>query len=68
MWIDEEAYNLSMARDINCRPGDMSSIFKDARPFRYIKRLFMKGGADAIQRASTRPGRGGEPACQVSYS
>jgi len=50
MWIDEEAYNLSLVRDINCRPSDMSSIFKDARPFRYIKRLFMQGDADAIRR------------------
>jgi hypothetical protein len=50
MWIDEEAYNLSMVRDINCRPSDMSSIFKDARPFRYIKRFLMQGGADALKR------------------
>jgi hypothetical protein len=50
MWIDEEAYNLSMVREINCRPSDMSSIFKDARPLRYIKRLFLNDGADAIKR------------------
>ena len=39
-----------MVRDINCRPSDMSSIFKDARLLRYIKRLFMEGGAAAIRR------------------
>lgn len=36
-------YDMMMSRKVNCRPSDLSSIFKDANTFRYIKRLFMKG-------------------------
>jgi len=49
-WMDEEILNLSIMRDINCRPSDMSSIFRDARPIRYLKRLFSEVGDASVQR------------------
>ncbi len=49
-WTDEEFYKLSIVRDINLRPTDMSSIFKDARPWRYFIRLFQDEGIKAVQR------------------
>ena len=41
-WFDELFYNLSITREINVRPSDMSSIFKDARLSRYFIRMFKK--------------------------
>lgn len=35
-------YWVSMGRQTNCRPSDLSSIFKD-KPFKYIKRMLSKG-------------------------
>lgn len=49
-WFDQEAINLSIVRDINCRPTDRSSIFRDARPLRYLKRLFLEIGDASVQR------------------
>jgi len=49
-WMDEEILNLSIMRDINCRPSDMSSVFRDARPIRYLKRLFLEIGDASVQR------------------
>ena len=43
MITDLLLYNSMMSREVNCRPSDLSSIFKDANTFRYIKRFFMKG-------------------------
>lgn len=43
LYTDLRMYNLMMSRETNFRPSDVSSVFKDARPFRYIKRLFQKG-------------------------
>ncbi|MDD3375225.1 MAG: hypothetical protein PHY73_05835 [Candidatus Omnitrophica bacterium] len=40
---DLALYNLMMSREVNFRIGDLSSIFSSAYPWRYIKRLFMKG-------------------------
>jgi len=49
-WVDEEIVNLSIMRNINCRPSDMTSVFRDARPFRYLKRIFAKIGDASVQR------------------
>lgn len=49
-WIDEEFVNSSIARNVNCKASDMSSIFHDARPYRYLKRFFYKPGDLSIQR------------------
>ena len=40
IWTDEEIYNQSMSRNTNFKPSDNSSVFKNARPLRYFKRLF----------------------------
>lgn len=39
-WMDEEICNQSMSRNTNFKPSDYSSVFYDARPLRYFKRLF----------------------------
>ncbi|MBL79393.1 MAG: hypothetical protein CMH70_05120 [Nitrosomonadaceae bacterium] len=49
-WADQEIYNSSMSRDVNFRFKDMSSVFRDARPWRYFLRLFQGDGKEAIQR------------------
>jgi len=43
MFTDLKLYDLMMCRETNFRPSDVSSVFRAPRPFRYIKRLFMKG-------------------------
>jgi len=49
-WFDEYFYNLSLTREINIKPSDMSSILRDARPFRYLSRLFKPCGLEAYKR------------------
>ena len=36
-------YDMMMARNVNCRPSDLSSIFKHPDKLKYIKRFFLKG-------------------------
>lgn len=43
MWTDLQIYNIMMSREVNLRPSDLSSIFRNVRPIRYLKRLFEKG-------------------------
>jgi len=43
MITDQIIYDTMMSREVNCRPSDLSSIFRDTNTFRYIKRFFMKG-------------------------
>ena len=43
LWTDLALYNLMMARETNFRPSDLSSVFYDAHPLKYLKRLFGKG-------------------------
>ncbi len=40
---DLKIYNLMMSREVNFRPSDLSSIFKNQSSFRYIRRLFQAG-------------------------
>lgn len=42
--------NLMMARETNFRPADLSSVFRDAKPFRYVRRFFQKGDAAVPER------------------
>lgn len=49
-WFDEYFYNLSTSRDLNFRFSDNSSLFKDARPLRYLARIFKSSGAEAYER------------------
>jgi len=43
MLTDLKLYNVMMSRDVNMRPKDLSSIFYDSNPWRYLKRLFEEG-------------------------
>ena len=49
-WVDEEAYNISMLRNTNCRPSDYSSIFKYPRKLSYMFRFFQKGRQSSMER------------------
>src|SRR5579884_777247 len=40
---DLDLYNLMMSRETNFRRSDLSSVWKDARPWRYVRRLFQAG-------------------------
>jgi len=40
--VDRLLYKAYMGRDINCRPSDLSSIFRN-KPFKYIYRMLSKG-------------------------
>ena len=39
-WMEDDIINQSMSRHANFKPIDASSVFHDARPLRYFKRLF----------------------------
>ena len=43
MHCDELIYNVSMGRNTNCRPSDLSSIFTTQKPLMYIKRMLSQG-------------------------
>jgi len=43
MFVDHKLYQTMMGRDTNFRYSDLSSAFKDANPWRYIKRIFGEG-------------------------
>lgn len=50
LYADLALYNLMMSRDVNFRPSDVSSVFRDIRRGRYIRRLFQKGDERIPQR------------------
>ena len=39
-WMEDDIYNQNMSRYTNFKPSDVSSVFQNARPLRYFKRLF----------------------------
>ena len=43
---DLQLYNTMMARGINFRPRDLSSVWMNSDPLRYLVRLFQKGDED----------------------
>lgn len=43
MQTDLLTYDMMMSRNVNCRPGDLSSIFKHPNKLKYLKRFFQKG-------------------------
>ena len=43
MLIDHKLYQTMMGRDTNFRYRDLSSVFNDANPWRYFKRIFQEG-------------------------
>jgi hypothetical protein len=53
---DLQIYNTMMGRELNCRPADLSSIWRDANPLRYVKRMFQAGDESVPDRIkSERP-------------
>lgn len=50
MQADTDLYHLSMSREANFRPLDLSSVFKNPGAWRYLRRLFQPGDAEAIAR------------------
>jgi hypothetical protein len=40
---DKQLYSNMMGRDLNFRFSDLSSVFRAARPWKYVKRLFQEG-------------------------
>ena len=39
-WMEDDIYNINLSRYANFKPSDVSSVFQNARPLRYFKRLF----------------------------
>ncbi len=50
MLTDLQLYNTMMSREINFRPSDLSSAFRDVDPWRYIWRLWQKGDQEVPRR------------------
>jgi hypothetical protein len=50
MLTDLDLYHMAMSRETNFRPTDLSSVFKNPNPWRYIRRLFLPGDAAALER------------------
>lgn len=50
MFSDLQLYNIMMARETNFRWSDLSSVRLSASPWRYVRRLFMKGDQAAVDR------------------
>lgn len=47
---DLQLYNSMQSREINFRPGDLSSVFRASHPLKYFRRLFQPGDAQAAER------------------
>ncbi|MBI3319302.1 MAG: hypothetical protein HYZ89_01770 [Candidatus Omnitrophica bacterium] len=50
MMTDLDLYHLMMSRELNLRWQDLSSIFKNPNPWRYLRRLWLPGDAAAVER------------------
>ena len=50
MLVDHKLYQTMMGRDTNFRYADLSSVFKDANPWRYFQRIFQKGDLEIPER------------------
>lgn len=50
MLSDLQLYNIMMARETNFRWSDLSSVRLSAAPWKYLRRLFMKGDQAAVER------------------
>ncbi len=50
MLTDLDLYHMTMSRETNFRPSDLSSVFKNPNPWRYLRRLFLPGDAAAFER------------------
>ena len=52
--LDQSQYDASISREINLRPGDLSSILKSPKRFEYIKRAFQPDGQAAGERVESK--------------
>ena len=43
MMSDHKIYQNMMGRDVNFRYSDLSSVFQNPKPLRYIRRIFSEG-------------------------
>ena len=50
MLADLDLYNLMMSREVNFRPSDLSSVFRNAKPWRYFRRAFQAGDEAVMPR------------------
>lgn len=50
MLTDLDLYNLAMSREVNMRLSDLSSVFRNAGTWRYLRRLIQPGDAAAVER------------------
>lgn len=56
MLADLDLYRLTMSREVNLRPSDLTSIFRNPGIWRYLRRLCQSGDAVAVERIQrTRP-------------
>lgn len=53
MLTDLIVYDMMMSRNVNCRPSDLSSIFRHPDKLKYIKRFFLKGDMAVPERIQT---------------
>lgn len=47
---DYDLYNLMMSRETNFRLSDLSGVFRNPYPWRYVRRLFQAGDAASVER------------------
>jgi hypothetical protein len=50
MLADLDLYNLMMSREVNFRPSDLSSVFRNSKPWRYFRRAFQAGDEAVMAR------------------
>lgn len=50
---DLDAYNTMMSRETNFRPTDLSGVFMNSSPWRYVRRLFLPDGDAVVERIRT---------------
>ncbi len=50
MMVDLDLYQQMMSREVNVRPADLTSIFRNPGTLRYLRRLVQPGDAVAVER------------------
>lgn len=50
LFTDLDLYKLMMSREVNLRPLDLTSIFRNPGTWRYLRRLIQPGDAEAVAR------------------
>ena len=52
---DQDLYHLAMGREMNVRPSDLSSIFRNPNTLQNLRRLWQRGDAAAFDRVKREP-------------